>query len=379
MQATQIRCRFQRMTTQRFFLSVFAAIVVAGSLAAARQAPTPFKLGTFERAGRPFVGIVLREAVVIDFAAAHAAVASPASTIAAPADMKDLIARYDQGVRGRILEIVRSVEGAGSNRPAYVFDVSALKILPPILYPTTMLNVAVNYREHDVEMARIRAGSPGQTVPTAGGALPNTTSATGIWERKADDPRWNPFMFLKAPAAIVAEGEPVRVPPGRTQIEWECELGLVIGRTASRVPIERANDYIFGYTLENDISDRGGRGDTRYGSDWLVTKNHDTFAPMGPFITPKEFVKDVGSLQIRFSLNGKVLQEGSTNQMIHNVNEQVHYATNLLTLRPGDVIATGTIPGSGSARTPPILLKNGDRMVCTYEGIGTLTNPVVGS
>jgi 2-keto-4-pentenoate hydratase/2-oxohepta-3-ene-1,7-dioic acid hydratase in catechol pathway len=367
------------MTTQRFFLSVFAAIVVAGSLATARQAPTPFKLGTFERAGRPFVGIVLREAVVIDFAAAHAAVGNPASTIAAPADMKDLIARYDQGVRGRILEIVRSVEGAGSNRPAYVFDVSALKILPPIMYPTTMLNVAVNYREHDVEMARIRAGSPGQTVPTAGGALPNTTSATGIWERKSDDPRWNPFMFLKAPAAIVAAGEPVRLPPGRTQIEWECELGLVIGRTASRVPIERANDYIFGYTLENDMSDRGGRGDTRYGSDWLVTKNHDTFAPMGPFITPKEFVKDVGNLQIRFSLNDKVLQEGSTTQMIHNVNEQVHYATNLLTLRPGDVIATGTIPGSGSARTPPILLKNGDRMVCTYEGVGTLTNPVVGS
>ena len=186
-------------------------------------------------------------------------------------------------------------------------------------------------------------------------------------------------MFLKAPAAIVAEGEAVRLPPGRTQIEWECELGMVIGRTAARVPIERAADYIFGYTLENDMSDRGGRGDTRYGSDWLVTKNHDTFAPMGPFITPKEFIKDVGNMAITFSLNDKVLQQGSTNQMIHNVYEQVHYASNLLTLRPGDVIATGTIPGSGSARTPPILLKAGDRMLCTYEGVGTLTNPVVGS
>jgi 2-keto-4-pentenoate hydratase/2-oxohepta-3-ene-1,7-dioic acid hydratase in catechol pathway len=366
------------MTTQRFSLALLAAVAVAGALAAAQTASTPFKLGTFERQGRPFVGIVLREAVAIDFAAAHAAIRNPASTVAAPVDMKDLISRYDQGVRGRILEIIRSVEGAGGARPAYVHDVSALKILPPIMYPVTMLNVAVNYREHDVEMARIRQGSPGQTIPTAGGALPNTTSAPGIWERKADDPRWNPFMFLKAPAAIVAEGEPVRLPPGRTQIEWECELGLVIGRTAARVPIERAADYVFGYTLENDISDRGGRGDTRYGSDWLVTKNHDTFAPMGPFITPKEFIKDVGNLGIRFSLNGTVLQEGGTSQMIHNVYEQVHYATNMLTLRPGDVIATGTIPGSGSARTPPILLKAGDRMVCTYEGVGTLTNPVMG-
>ena len=363
---------------KRLVFAVLVAVSCSGLLAMGQQAPTPFKLGTFDRQGRPFVGIVLRDSVVIDFAAAHAAIRNPASTVAAPSDMKDLIARYDQGVRTRIIEILRTVEGLGNTRAAYMYDASTLKILPPIMYPMTMLNVAVNYREHDIEMARVRQGSPGQTAPTAGAALPNTTSAPGIWERKGDDPRWNPFMFLKAPAAIVAEGEPVRLPPGRTQIEWECELGLVIGRTASRVPIERAAEYIFGYTLENDMSDRGGRGDTRYGSDWLVTKNHDTFAPMGPFITPKEFVKDVGSLAITFSLNGKVLQEGSTNQMIHNVYEQVHYASNLLTLRPGDVIATGTIPGSGSARTPPILLKAGDRMVCTYEGVGTLTNPVVG-
>ncbi len=362
---------------RRVIVGVAAAIVVAGTLAQA-QTPTPFKLGTFERQGRPFVGIVLRESIVIDFVAAHAAIRNPASTVAAPTDMKDLIARYDNGVRGRILEILRVVGDLSQpQRPAYVYDVSSVKILPPILYPTTMLNVAVNYREHDVEMARVRQGSPGQAAPTAGGALPGTESAPGIWERKPDDTRWNPFMFMKAPAAIVAEGEAVRLPPGRTRIEWECELGLVIGRTASRVPIERANDYVFGYTLENDMSDRGGRGDTRYGSDWLVTKNHDTFAPMGPFITPKEFIKDAGNLAIKFSLNGELLQEGSTSQMIHNIFEQVAYATNLLTLRPGDVIATGTPPGVGSARTPPVLLKAGDRMVCTYEGVGTLTNPVV--
>jgi 2-keto-4-pentenoate hydratase/2-oxohepta-3-ene-1,7-dioic acid hydratase in catechol pathway len=170
----------------------------------------------------------------------------------------------------------------------------------------------------------------------------------------------------------------VRIPPGRTQVEWECELGVVIGKNASRVPEAQAMDYVFGYTLQNDMSDRGGRGDTRFGSDWLVTKNHDTFAPMGPFITPKEFIKDVGSLGMTFVLNGEKLQEGTTAQMIHSVPEQIVYASNILTLRPGDVIATGTPPGVGSARNPPILLKAGDRMECSYDGVSTLTNPVVG-
>jgi 2-keto-4-pentenoate hydratase/2-oxohepta-3-ene-1,7-dioic acid hydratase in catechol pathway len=348
---------------------LLAALLVT-TASVAQPAPTPFKLGTFERQGRAFVGIVLGETRVIDLAAAHAAITNPASGVAAPTDMKDLITRYD-ALRPRIVEIVRAV---GDTRPAYVYDVGALKILPPIMYPTTMLNVAVNYREHDLEMAR-RQGDT--RTATAGEAPPGTTSATGIWERKQGDTRWNPFMFAKLPGAIVASGEPVRLPVGRTQIEWECELGVVIGRTASRVSEARAMDYVFGYTLQNDMSDRGGRGDTRFGSDWLVTKNHDTFAPMGPFITPKEFVRDVGNMGMKFVLNGEVLQEGTTAQMIHTVPEQIVYASNILTLRPGDVIATGTPPGVGSARNPPILLKAGDRMECSYEGVSPLVNPVV--
>jgi 2-keto-4-pentenoate hydratase/2-oxohepta-3-ene-1,7-dioic acid hydratase in catechol pathway len=348
---------------------LLAALVTATAVVA-QPAPTPFKLGTFERQGRTFVGVVLRESVVIDLAAAHAAV-QPASNITAPADMKDLIARYDSGLRARIIEIVRAV---GDTRPAYVYDVGALKILPPITYPTTMLNVAVNYREHDVEMARSQGAA---RTATAGEAPAGTTSAAGIWERKEGDTRWNPFMFIKLPGAIVAEGEAVRMPIGRTQIEWECELGVVIGRPASRVAQARAMDYVFGYTLENDMSDRGGRGDTRFGSDWLIGKNHDTFAPMGPFITPKEFIADIGNTGMTFSLNGEQLQQGTTAQMIHTVAEQIVYGSNIVTLRPGDVIATGTPPGVGSARNPPILLKAGDRMTCKYDGVGTLTNPVV--
>ena len=247
------------------------------------QGATPFKLGTFDQNGRAFVGVVLKDASVIDLAQASAALKSPASKVAAPSDMKDLIARYDSGVRARIGEVLantKPLEGAG--RPAFVHDLKSLKTLPPIMYPTTMLNVAVNYRAHAAEMA---GGATTQAGGTAqGDALPGTTSAPGIWERKPDDKRWNPYMFFKSPTVVIANGEAIRLPVGRTSIDWECELGVVLGRTADHVSIDRATDYIFGYTLENDVSDRAGRGDTRHGSDWVIGKNHDTFAPMGPFI-----------------------------------------------------------------------------------------------
>jgi 2-keto-4-pentenoate hydratase/2-oxohepta-3-ene-1,7-dioic acid hydratase in catechol pathway len=328
-------------------------VLAAGSTGA--QAPTPFKLGTFERNGRPFVGIVLRESVVIDFAAAHAAIRPP-SMVAAPTDMKDLISRYDTGLRARIGEVVRAVEAAGASRPAYAHELSAVKILPPVMYPTTMLNMAVNYSEHDLEMAKLRAQVPGMGAATSGAALPNTVSAPGIWERAPGDTRWNPYLFMKSPAAVIADGEAIRLPPGRTQVDWECELGVVVGRPASRVPVARAGDHIFGYTIENDVSDRGGRGDARYGSDWVVSKNHDTFAPLGPFITPKEFVADPQKLRITFRLNGQMMQEANTSFMIHTVFEQIAYASSIMSH-----------------------FKNGDRSECTYAGIGTLTNPVVGS
>ncbi|MGE3841659.1 MAG: fumarylacetoacetate hydrolase family protein [Vicinamibacterales bacterium] len=360
------------MSTLRSMIA-FAALGLASNAAA--QTATPFKLGTFERAGKPFVGVVLRDTLVIDLAAAHAAVRTPASSVTAPVDMKDLIERYDAGVRTRIGQIVGAVEAAGNSRPGYVHQLTAVKILPPIMYPRVILNAAVNYTEHDAEMAR----RDGRTLTQAPGtALPNTRSAPGIWTRADNDTRWNPYMFLKSPSAVVADGETIRLPVGREQVDWECELGVVIGRTAHQVPLAQASNYIFGYTLENDVSDRGGRGDTRHGSDWLIAKSHDTFAPMGPFIVPKEFVPNVKNLAIKVLLNDKVMQEGNTSQMIHDVFELVSYGTSILTLRAGDVIATGTPPGVGSALTPPVYLKAGDKSVCTYEGIGTLTNPVGG-
>ncbi len=350
--------------------------MLAGSAAAVLSAQPPattlFKLGTFERQGLPIVGVVLDDARVIDLAAAAATV-TPASKVTTPKDMKDLIARYDQGVRLWIRELVARVNAAGAVQPSWVVSLSSLKVLPPIMYPQTMLNMAVNYRAHALEMAAADTSSAGP-----GAALPGTRSAPGIWERQADDTRWNPYLFTKLPSAVIAAGESIQLPAGRTQIDWECELGVVIGARAARVDAARARDVIFGYTIENDVSDRGGRGDARHGSDWLIAKSHDTFAPMGPFIVPKEFIADPQTLTVTFTLNGQVMQDANTSLMIHTVFEQVSYASHILTLRPGDVIATGSPAGVGSARTPPIFFKAGDVAECTYQSVGTLRNPVAG-
>jgi 2-keto-4-pentenoate hydratase/2-oxohepta-3-ene-1,7-dioic acid hydratase in catechol pathway len=296
----------------------------------------------------------------------------PAPKGGRPHDMKELITEYDRGLRQKIVELAAAAREGGS----HIYALKDLQVLPPIMYPTTMLNTAVNYVEHGKEMARAPvASSAAGNEP--GRALPGTRSAEGIWERRENDTRWNPYMFLKSASAVIADGESVRLPVGRTQIDWECELAVVIGKTAARVSSADASSYIFGYTIENDVSDRGGRGDSRSGgSDWLIGKSHDTFAPLGPFIVPREFIANPRNIAVRFTLNGETMQQGSTAAMIHDVFEQVQYASNILTLRPGDVIATGTPPGVGSGRKPPIFLKAGDKMACTYEGVGTLRNDV---
>ena len=329
---------------------------------------TPFKLGTFKYRGRTLLGLVLDAGPVIDIAAANASLEErhpgwPKRR--PPGDMKDLIARYEtDGLKERLHAMAEERAAPGD-----AYELRALRVRPPILYPETMLNAAVNYTEHDAEMTG-RAAAP----PPPPASL--SSSAPGLWERRPGDTRQNPYLFLKPRTAVIADGEAIRIPPGREQIDWECELLVVVGRLASHVPLEQAGDYVFGYSLENDVSDRGGRGDARFGSDWLVGKAHDTYAPQGPFLVPKEFVPDPQRLAIKFSLSGTPMQDSNTDRMTHSVYELLHYASNILTLRPGDVISTGSPAGVGSARNPPIYMKPGDLAVCTIEGIGTLTNPV---
>jgi 2-keto-4-pentenoate hydratase/2-oxohepta-3-ene-1,7-dioic acid hydratase in catechol pathway len=168
------------------------------------------------------------------------------------------------------------------------------------------------------------------------------------------------------------------VPRGRVQIDFECEFATVIGKPAHYVPVDKAADYIFGYTAHHDVSDRQGRGDRKMGgSDWLIGKNHDTFGPLGPYIVPKEFIKDPMNTRHTMYLNGMVMQDSNTRNMSHNIWELLSFASNITTMNPGDVISGGSPAGTNLERPDPRWMRAGDTAKCEIEGIGALTNPVV--
>jgi len=373
------------------FLAFALALAVTASDRVGAQgggAAVPFKLGTFEQNGRAFVGMVLGDKQVVDIARANAAYEASnnsAPRLTAPADMKQLIARYEPEWRQRLQAIAKTVASAGSP-PAYAMAVNTLRVLPPVR-PSLQLNAGGNYVEHEQGIAQNQArrggAAPAAAAPAArggrGGPAVVAQSAPGIWERAANDPRpENPYLFIKTPNVIIGTGDRIVVPRGRTNIDFECEFTAVIGKTAKYVPVANAADYIFGYTAHHDVSDRGGRGDRKMGgSDWLIGKNHDTFGPLGPYIVPKEFMKDPMNTRHVMTLNGEVMQDSNTNRMSHNIYELVHYASNILTLNPGDTIAGGSPAGTNIERAEPRWMRPGDTATCTIDGIGALTNPVV--
>jgi 2-keto-4-pentenoate hydratase/2-oxohepta-3-ene-1,7-dioic acid hydratase in catechol pathway len=346
----------------------FGALIVAGVLAGvgsaagliAQTAPVPYKLGMFRQGDRTFVGVVVNDDIVVDLSR---------TDVKAPATLKELIARWDANMATRVQRIAAD---AAKSQPAGSARVAQLKTLPPIPDPVTLLSAAVNYQEHAIEM---RSGST--TAESAKAVDPKVAQGIpGMWNRKPGDVRQNPYFFPKLRAAITGEGDPIIIPANRDRVDWECELAVVVGKTSKRVTADKAADYIFGYTLMNDVSDRGGRADGRHGSDWLIGKSHDTFAPLGPFVVPREFVPDPQELAIKFTLSGKVMQDSNTDRMTHNVFELLEYASHIITLQPGDILSTGSPAGVGTARETPIYMKAGDVSVCTIERIGTLTNPV---
>jgi 2-keto-4-pentenoate hydratase/2-oxohepta-3-ene-1,7-dioic acid hydratase in catechol pathway len=346
-----------------------------GTEAQSGGAAVPFKVGTFEReAGRAFVGLVLRDTQVVDIVqanAAHEAANASAPKLAPPADMTQLIARYDAEWKGRLAAIARDVSAARS-APAYAFPLEGLRIRPPVR-PSLILNAGGNYAEHSEGIAAQQRRQGQAAAPPS-----EARTAPGIWERPAGDARDNPYLFIKSPTVVTGPKDPIVIPRGRTNIDFECEFAVVVGRRAKYVPIANAAEYIFGYTAEIDVSDRGGRGDRKMGgSDWLVGKNHDTFGPLGPFIVPKEFVKDPMNTRHTFTLNDQVMQDSNTSRMSHNIYELLHYASNILTLNPGDVIAGGSPAGTNIERAEPRWMRAGDTAQCSIEGIGTQIHPVV--
>lgn len=183
-----------------------------------------------------------------------------------------------------------------------------------------------------------------------------------------------PVVFSKFPTAVIAPGEPVVLPSTSKQVDYEAELAVVIGRRAKHVKADRAYDYVLGYTAFNDVSAR----DFQFADgQWQRGKSCDTFAPMGQSIVTADAVPDPHKLPIKLVLNGQTMQDSNTDQLIFGVPALIEFLSESMTLEPGDVIATGTPPGVGFARNPPVFLKPGDYMEVLIEGVDGVGNPVV--
>ena len=216
--------------------------------------------------------------------------------------------------------------------------------------PGKIVGVGLNYVEHVDESAR--------TLDTAK-ELPT-----------------RPVLFSKPATAVVGPDEPIRHDGDLTaQLDWECELAVVIGRLARRVRREDALDHVFGYAVVNDISAR----DQRRSGQWFFSKGQDSYAPFGPAVRTADEIPDPQVLDLGLKVNGEVKQKGNTAQMLFSVAELIADITSGVTLEPGDVIATGSPQGVGAAQVPPQFLRPGDVVEATIERIGTLRNPVVDS
>ena len=252
----------------------------------------------------------------------------------------------------------------GANRPSYVHDLNDVRTLPPIMYPGKILNAAVNFYSHVNETG--------------------TDEERAEARRQRRENRGVPYLFLKpSKGAVVGNGDPIVLPYGRDRIDWEVELGAVIGRAAKYVSADDAEAFVFGYTVSLDISDRGGRppGGNPMTSDWFVGKGHDTFAPHGPWIVPKEFYGDpMENLRQTLSVGGERMQEATAGDMIHSLWELIEYGSSIITLFPGDIVNNGTSGGVGmgtAVRGAQRFLQPGEQITATIDGIGTLNMPVV--
>jgi 2-keto-4-pentenoate hydratase/2-oxohepta-3-ene-1,7-dioic acid hydratase in catechol pathway len=294
----------------------------------------------------PRLGCYLPSERVMDLAASAAAFLANQEVVRAAAIADAL---FPQSTRGfleggpatretlsRMLDAVR----AGTFEPVAVPAAQA-RLCAPIHDPGKFICIGLNYPDHAAE-----TGNPAPKEPPI-------------------FPKWN--------TAILDPGEPILRPRGETHFDWEVELGVVIGRTARHVAREHALDYVFGYTIVNDASARDLQFVT---SQWGAGKIGDTLAPVGPYIADRSEVPDPHVLDLKTWVNGALMQDGNTRNFIFDVRYIVSYLSRILTLEPGDLIATGTPAGVGFSRKPPVVLQPGDTVRMTISGLGVLENPI---
>jgi 2,4-didehydro-3-deoxy-L-rhamnonate hydrolase len=318
-----------------------------------------FKLGTFARPnGGPFAAIVLGESV-IDLSKAHAAYGASrrANALSATDSILGLLENWEANFAA-LQEIVAFLEKEGLRPEAA--DLASLRALPPVIRPGKMFYAAQNFQEHVDEM--IRAGM----TPAAGPKFTGEKATT------------RPYLFLKAPSCLAGAHDEIAIPLGMKKIDWEAEIALAIGKKGKRIKAERALDHVAGFMTTNDVSCRDlqirpDRPGLR--SDWLGGKSHDNFAPMGPFLVPRAFVPNHMNLFIRLTVNGEVKQDGNTSQFIFTPEEQIEYASHILSIETGDVFSCGTCGGVGQGTNT--FLEPGDVMETEIESLGKMRNRLV--
>jgi 2-keto-4-pentenoate hydratase/2-oxohepta-3-ene-1,7-dioic acid hydratase in catechol pathway len=241
--------------------------------------------------------------------------------------------------------MLQAMVAAAADRAAAIrYPATAVKLLPPIPDPPKIICVGLNYRDHAAE---------------TGAAIPR-----------------DPVLFSKFTTALIGPEDSIVLPPVSQKVDYEAELVLVIGRKGKNIAKEHARDYLAGCMVGHDVSARDWQIE-KDGKQWLAGKTFDTFAPTGPWLVTMDEVGDPHELGIRLRLNGKTMQDSNTRQLIFRAEELIAYISQVVTLLPGDLIFTGTPPGVGMARTPPVWLKGGDTVEVEIDGLGVLRNPVV--
>jgi 2-keto-4-pentenoate hydratase/2-oxohepta-3-ene-1,7-dioic acid hydratase in catechol pathway len=223
------------------------------------------------------------------------------------------------------------------------YDKATVTLLAPVPDATKIVCLGLNYRDH--------AEESGMPIPE------------------------EPILFSKYPTSLIGPGATIELPSVSTQVDYEAELFYVIGKRGRDIPKSEAMSYIAGYTVGHDVSARDWQLN-KPGKQWMGGKTFDTFAPIGPELVTLDELDDPNSLGIRLRLNGVTMQDSSTNQLIFKADETIAYISQIFTLEPGDLIFTGTPPGVGMARKPPVFLKAGDVVEVEIDGLGTLSNPV---
>jgi 2-keto-4-pentenoate hydratase/2-oxohepta-3-ene-1,7-dioic acid hydratase in catechol pathway len=321
---------------------------------------TAFKLATLAKSdGNAFVAVVLGDDA-IGLKSAHAAyrAAGRKGELSGSDTVFGLLEDWDKNF-AVLQEIVAFLEKEGTAKSGAA-KLSSFKALPPVRRPGKMFYAAQNFQEHVNEM--IRAGMS----PTSGPVFTGEKSTTV------------PYLFLKAPSTLAGAFDDIEIPRGMKKIDWEAEIALAIGKPGKRIKAERALDHVAGFMTTNDVSCRDQQIRTdrpALRSDWLGGKSHDNFAPMGPFLVPRAFVPDHMNLFIKLTVNGEVKQDGNTSQFIFTPEEQIEYASNMLSLDSGDIFSCGTCGGVGQGTNT--FLNAGDVVETEIELLGRMRNRFV--